>query len=152
MKNLPKDIVDSGADIMNETLKYSCATVEYTGLVSLSYLKRGGSFVYDPLAKAAEPVCDLTGRAYDWTADGINGIYEKGAEGFGKLLKALPFGRSRLSEVEERLQKIEEWMAQVKEQGLIMPAAGAKGVSKKLTEEKEALLKNILLDNLELKG
>ena len=151
MKNLPKEVLTSGAEIMVETAKYACATTEYTGLVSLSYIRRGGSTLYDPLAKGLAPVCDLTAKAYDRTADGIYRIYEKTAAGLGRLIKALPFGSSRISAVEERLHKIEEWIAEIKEQGIIMPGTDSHGRLKKLTEEKEALLKNILLDNLELK-
>ena len=86
MKNLPKEALVCGANAFNETLKYSCATAEYTGLVSISYIKRGGGFFYDPISKAVEPVCDLAVNAYKKTADGIAWTYDKAAGGLGRFI------------------------------------------------------------------
>jgi hypothetical protein len=151
MKNVPKEVLMSGADVVNETLKYSCATAEYTGLVSISYVRRGGGFFYDPLSKAAEPVCDLAVNAYKKTTDGISWIYDRASSGLGQMVKAIPLPGKRMRNIEERLLKIEEWMAYIEKHGLVMAGVDAKGRTKKLSEEKEALLKTILLDNIELK-
>ncbi|MES0338336.1 MAG: hypothetical protein SFH39_18480 [Candidatus Magnetobacterium sp. LHC-1] len=51
----PKDIMSSGVDVLNETLLYSVASVEYSGLVSYSYLRRGA---------------DLAGPSWNYVAEG----------------------------------------------------------------------------------
>jgi hypothetical protein len=152
VKVIPKKAFIAGANTFNETLKYSCATAEYSGLVSWSYLRRGSGFIYGPLSKTAEPVCDMAVNACKKTADNIGRTYEKAASGLGRLVKAIPYPGRRMREIEERLRKIEEWMANIEQHGLVMPPRELGKMKKKLSEEKEALLKNILLDNLELKG
>jgi len=152
MKCVTNEALVAGANTLNETLKYSCATAEYSGLVTLSYIRRGGGFIYDPLAKAASPVCDAAVTAYQKTAGGLGWTYEKATSGIGSLLKAIPLPGKKMRDVEERLRKIEEWMANIDEHGLVMSPSMTKGVKKKLSEEKEALLKNILIDNMDLKG
>ena len=151
MKKEPKEVLISGANVLNETLKYSCATAEYSGLVSLSYIRRGSGFVYDPLSKAVDPVRDLAVSAYKKTADSISLTYDKAANGLDRLVKAIPLPWKRMSNIEERLLKIEEWMAHIEKHGLVMPGMDVTGLKKKLSEEKEMLLKNILLENIELK-
>ena len=166
MEDSPKEVFIAGTNAVNETLKYSCATAEYSGLVSLSYIRRGGCFIYDPIAKAVEPVCDVAVNAckktaesitsaYNKTGDGIGWAYKKTGSGLSWLADAvpMPFGGKRMRAVEERLQKIEEWMAHIEEKGLMMPAASRSGGQpKKLSDDKEALLKTILLENMDLMG
>ncbi len=164
MRNVPMDMLESGANIVNETVKYSLATAEYTGLVSLSYVKRGGGFIIDPIAKVTAPVIDASGKACKATAEGITTACKKTADGFewaykktagglGWLVDAIPMPApgKRVRDIEDRLHKIEDWMAYIDEKGFVMPAGQPSGAKpKKLTEEKEALLKTILLENMEL--
>jgi hypothetical protein len=152
MKDSPKEAFIAGTNAVNETLKYSCATAEYSGLVSLSYIRRGGCYIYDPIAKAVEPVYDMAANACKKTADGIGWTCDQAASGLSRLVKAIPYPGKRLRQIEERLQEIEEWMANIEKHGLVMTSRELGGMKKKLTEEKEALLKNILIENLELKS
>ncbi len=172
MKVGPRKVLSSGAAMCSETWKYSYATAEYTGLVSLSYIKRGGVIVR-PVARVTSPIFKLAGKAYRKTAHGIGRVYDVTASGAGRvygataggavraydataggadrLVKAIPMPGRKMRNVEARLQAIEDRLAQIEEHGLVMPGKDVRGEKKALSEDKEMLLKNILLDNLELK-
>ncbi|MBC8412316.1 hypothetical protein H8E50_01430, partial [bacterium] len=97
-----------------------------------------------------EMISSGIGSLYGKTASGVGNVYDSTAAGIGKLTKLNPFRSSRINAIETRMEKIETWIEEIKDKGFIIAGPTAEAPAKKLSEGQEALLKNILLDNLDL--
>ncbi|KJU82967.1 magnetosome protein Mad11 [Candidatus Magnetobacterium bavaricum] len=152
----PKDIMSSGIDVLNETWLYSVASVEYSGLLSYSYLKRGA---------------DLAAPSWDYVAQGsVRYVAEpvvQAGQYVGKLFKKLmPFGKfenryttvinilaerdRKLEAVQERVRKIEERLTNIERHGVVV-ADDITVIKKEVDEYKKALLRGVLQDNIMLR-
>jgi len=151
MRSSPGKVLSSGTAICSETWRYSYATAEYSGLVSLSYIRCGGAIVARPVSRVTSPIFKLASKAYRKTADGVGRAYGKTASGASRLAKAIPIPGRRMRNLEEKFQQIEERLLRIEEHGVVMPGLDAEGKRKKLSEDKKMLLKNILLENIDLK-
>ncbi|MBF0328613.1 MAG: hypothetical protein HQL10_05610 [Nitrospirae bacterium] len=152
-------MMTGGEAVMEDVLDYSCASVEYAGLVMYSYVKRGGRFALDPLEKVAFPVCSKVGAAYGWTLKGIQSGAGK-ISGLGRIAwpggasKRLDAVEKRLAEIDslkELLAKIDERLDYIERHGIVASREGGLEVKgKKLDESRLMVLRTIVAENIDL--
>lgn len=145
-------------------LDYSQATLEYTGLLTYRYIKRGGVLAIDPLARIAAPVVEklgpvagsvgsVIGRTVQGLFSGLTRVVGRGVES-SRTLERLASIEKRLAALEGSLSvldKIEERLDYIEKHGIIASAEGGLQVKgKKLTEDRLMLLKVIVSENLDL--
>lgn len=138
-------------------LDYSQATLEYTGLLTYSYIKRGGLLALDPLAKIAAPVVEkashVLGRTVQGLLSGVTRVSVRGVES-ARTLERLSAIERRLSALEgslSSLDKIEKRLDYIEKHGIIASSEGGLQVKgKKLTEDRLMLLKIIVGENIDL--
>jgi Ser-tRNA(Ala) deacylase AlaX len=133
-------VLSAGWNAFNETGKYTYATVEYAGLASYSVLKSGGTVVNDGIQKIIPPVASAICWPFAVIKDKASVIFR--SKKHEEKIKSLT---EKLAEVEERLAKIEKY-------GLI-PVSEAVAMKKgrKLAEDKQLVLKEILEETISLK-
>ncbi|MBF0317289.1 MAG: hypothetical protein HQL04_03870 [Nitrospirae bacterium] len=172
----PKDIMSSGINVLNETWLYSVASVEYSGLVSYSYLKRGvdlagpswdyvadGSvkYVAEPVVKSFKYVADPVVRSWDYVATPIAqsvkyviapvNYVDQWFKKIGPLFKCKNAELDeRLKAIEQRMQRIEERLANIERHGVVV-ADDITVIKKEVDEYKKALLRGVLQDNIMLR-
>lgn len=145
-------------------LDYSQAALEYTGLLTYSYIKRGGMLAIDPLAKIAAPLVEklgpvaekvgpVLGRTVQGFLSGVTRVSVRGVES-ARTLERLASIEKRLSALEGSLSvldKIEKRLDYIEKHGIIASAEGGLQVKgKKLTEDRLMLLKIIVSENIDL--
>jgi len=127
----------SGLKAFGRAGKYTSATAEYTGLVSYSYLKRGGSAV----AKITRPVTSAISRPFVFVKDGAGKVFGKMAPD-AKVLRRL----------EEKILQIEDRLSLIEKHGVVTAA-------RPIPPEKEArldagrreILRAIVEENIQLR-
>ena len=87
--------------------KYGCATAEYTGLVSYSYVKRGGSAV----AKITRPVTSAISTPFGLIKDGA-----------GKVLGKMAPDAEVLRRLEEKILQIDDRLSLIEKHGVVTAA------------------------------
>lgn len=123
-----KSVLSSGANFINETGKYTYATVEYTGLVTCSFARKGGNAIMRPFVKIARPL---------------------GKINFRKLLpgaKTVITDSSEIRNLEEKVSLLEERLSILERRGISMPGI-AVSVKKVLDKSKLGLFREIVNDN-----
>jgi hypothetical protein len=125
----------SGLKAFNEAGKYGCATAEYTGLVSYSYLKRGGSAV----AKITSPVTSVVSRPFAYIRDRAS-----------KVLGKVAFDPEVLKGLEEKVMQIEKRLASLEKRGVAL-AERPVSRKKRLDEGQREFLQMIVRENLLLR-
>ncbi|MBF0337263.1 MAG: hypothetical protein HQL05_05475 [Nitrospirae bacterium] len=172
----PKDIMSSGVDVLNETWLYSVASVEYSGLVSYSYLRRGvdltGSswdyvadrsvkYVANPVVQSFKYVADPVVRSWNYVAtpvaDSVKYVVAPVSyvgqwfKKLGPLFTCKNAERDeKLTAIEARLQKIEERLANIEKHGVVV-ASDITVIKKEVDEYKKALLRGVLQENIMLR-
>lgn len=140
-----------GAQSLTMTLDYSCATLQFAGLVLYGYLRRGGGVLLRPIERAVLPIFEK-----------VKGLYRGSAKRF--LYKELSDMSKRLDTIERRLyrledsaalkealEKIEERLQYLERHGIVAAKDGGLEVKgKKLTEDKLMLLRIIVSENIDL--
>jgi hypothetical protein len=128
----------SGLKAFNEAGKYSCATVEYAGLVSYSCLKRGGSAV----AKITSPVTSAVSRPFAY-------IRYRASKVLGKVA----LDPEVLKGLEEKIREIERRLASIEKHGLVTAARPIPLEKEtRLDSEKRNILRAIVEENILLRG
>ena len=133
-------VLSAGLNTFHETGKYTCATVEYAGLLSYSLVKNGGICVAGGVRKITAPVAMAICWPYDFIKDKTSSVFKRGPT---ENLKGLI---ERLAQIEERLAQIEKFGA--------LPDSGKAAVMRKkkeLNEGKRMVLKGILEETKSLR-
>ena len=123
-----KDILSSGVNIINETGKYTYATVEYTGLVTFSLIKKGGNAIGRPIMKIAAPLGNINFR------------------------KILPVTNTPISDIAEirnlevKVALMEERLSMLERIGISAPGIAA-SVKKSVDKKRLDILREIVNDN-----
>jgi hypothetical protein len=125
----------SGLKVFGRAGKYGSATAEYTGMVSYSYLKRGGNAV----AKITRPVTSTISRPFAYIRDRAS-----------KVLGKVAFDPEVLKGLEEKIMQIEKRLASLEKHGVVA-AEGLVSRKKKLDEGKREVLQMIVQENLLLR-
>ncbi|MBF0559097.1 MAG: hypothetical protein HQL08_09985 [Nitrospirae bacterium] len=153
MEKTIKGKVTGSADVLDEMLGYSYASLEYAGLVMLSYVKRGGMTVLDPLEKIALPAWSKVRSMYGLAAT-VRWFRERKMANMAERLDAID---KRLLDIEdsiatkEALDRIEKRLAYLEKHGIMATKEGGLQVKgKKLTEDKLMLLKTIVRENIDI--
>ncbi len=123
-----KDVLSSSVNFINETGKYTCATVEYAGLVTFSLARKGGNAIMRPFVKIVRPL---------------------GKINFRKLLPETKIVTTDIAEVrnlEEKVSLLEKRLAILERRGVSMPAMAA-SVKKAVDKKKLGLFREIVNDN-----
>lgn len=151
MEKTIKGKVTGSADVLDEMLGYSYASLEYAGLVLYSYIKRGGMTVLDPLEKIAHPVWNKVRSMFGWTVAGLHG---REMAKIGERLDAID---KRLLDIEgsfaskEALDRIEKRLSYLEKHGILATKEGGLQVKgKKLTEDRLMMLKTIVKENIDI--
>lgn len=135
-------IFSVGWNTVNETGKYTCATVEYAVLLSYSMIKTAGILVTGGVRKVTMPVAAAVCWPYDCIKDKTGSVFSK--KGHKERIKGLT---ERLAQIEERLANIEKY-------GVIPASGEADALRKKkaLTKDKRSVLKRIFEETKALKA
>ncbi|NVM22903.1 MAG: hypothetical protein HWN68_14110 [Desulfobacterales bacterium] len=81
-------IVSHRLTTFSEAGKYTCATAEYTGLVSYSCVKRGGNTVI----RISRPVTSAISRPFVFVKDGAGKVFDKTTSGLRAVGRAGKYG------------------------------------------------------------
>ena len=123
-----KNILSSGANIINETGKYTYATAEYTGLVAFSLIKKGGNALGRPFMKVAAPL---------------------GKINFRKLLPGTGASTSDITQIrnlEDKVALMEERLSMLERLGISVPGMAA-SIKKSVDKRKLDILREIVNAN-----
>lgn len=156
MENNADAMVMESVSVLDEMLGYSQASLEYSGLVLYSYIKRGGTTLLDPLDKVASPVVGkvsgIVGRTVQGVLSGMKKIFVRG--GSAKMAERLDAIDKRLTVIEGALaamDSIEKRLAYLEKHGIIATNEGGLQVKgKKLTDDRLMLLRRIVKENIDL--
>ena len=153
MEKIIKGKVTGGVAVMDETLGYTYASLEYAGLVLFSYIRKGGMTVLDPLGKIALPVWRKVRTMYGLAVavkgfrDGEMAEIEERLDVIDKRLLHLEGSLA----TKEILDRIEKRLGYLEKHGIMAGKEGGLQVKgKKLTEDKLMLLKTIVRENVDL--
>ncbi|MBF0538513.1 MAG: hypothetical protein HQL03_09710, partial [Nitrospirae bacterium] len=127
--------VSSGKEVLSETWLYSVASVEYTGLVSYSYVRRGMDIIGHSLGYVAGPFVH-TGQWF---------------KNLRPLCKKKVERDERLMAIQERVRKIEERLANIERHGIVVSNDTMTIIKKEVDEYKKTLLRGVLQDNIMLR-
>ena len=125
----------SGLKAFNRAGKYGSATAEYTGMVSYSYLKRGGRAV----AKITSPVTSAVSRPFAYIRDRAS-----------KVLGKVAFDPEVLKGLEEKIMQIEKRLASLEIRGVALVERPVSR-KKRLDEGKREVLQMIVQENILLR-
>jgi hypothetical protein len=151
--------VSAGAAVLDRTLDYSYASVEYAGLVLYSYIKRGGQTALEPLVKITSPAWSTVGSMYDLTAQGVrSGIKKLSFRGkeitkIGQRLDLIDkiLAELEVSALKETLANLEQRLAYIEQHGIVASKEGGLQLKgKKLSEDKIMFLRAIVKENINL--
>ncbi len=129
-------VLSAAWNIFNETGKYTCATVEYAGLVSYSMIKKGGIVEKVSLRKITMPVK----AAICWSFAVVGGKA-------GVIFRSNEHDE-KIKSLEEKLMEIEKRLAFIEEHGVVPglePGKKEKGLE--VEEERRIVLQAILEAN-----
>ncbi len=151
MEKTIKRNVPRSEDVLEEMLGYSYASLEYTGLVLFSYIRRGGMIVLDPLERIALPVWSKVRTMFGRKVKGLSdGEMAKIGERLDVIDKRLLHLEGSLA-TKEILDRIEKRLAYLEKHGILATKEGGLQVKgKKLTEDKLLLLKTIVRENVDI--
>ncbi len=143
--------VGGGTQTLTMTLDYSCATLQFAGLVLYSYLKRGSGVIARPIERSVLPIMEKLRGLYKGSAKRF--LYKELSD-MSKRLDALERRLYRLEDsaaVKDALEKIEERLQYLERHGIVAAKDGGLEVKgKKLTEDKLMLLRIIVSENIDL--
>ncbi|MBF0465217.1 MAG: hypothetical protein HQK94_09070 [Nitrospirae bacterium] len=155
MEDKTRECLAKSTAILNDTvsasIEYSAASMEYSGLVIYSFIKRGGVLFLQPVVKVTLPLWEKAGN--------LNGIvYRKALEGLKKSLKSVKSLKKfftiegeKLESIEQRLIDMEGRLAYLERHGVMATKEGLQVKGKKLTDEKMMFLRTIVSENIELR-
>jgi hypothetical protein len=151
MEKTIKRNVPRSEDVLEEMLGYSYASLEYTGLVLFSYIRRGGMIVLDPLERIALPVWSKVRTMFGRKVKGLSdGEMAKIGERLDVIDKRLLRLEGSLA-TKEIIDRIEKRLAYLEKHGILATKEGGLQVKgKKLTEDKLLLLKTIVRENVDI--
>ncbi|HIJ55563.1 MAG TPA: hypothetical protein HPQ03_05500 [Deltaproteobacteria bacterium] len=134
-------VLSVGWNTFHETGKYTCATVEYAGLLSYSMFKRSGIRVFGGVRKITSPVAATVCWPYEFIRDKTGSIFSNREHG------------EKIEGLTKQLVEIEKRLAQIEKHGVIrVTEEGAAQMRKrKLREDKVFVLKGILEETKALK-
>ncbi|MBF0343195.1 MAG: hypothetical protein HQL06_03100 [Nitrospirae bacterium] len=142
-----KDIISSGKEVLNETWLYSVASVQYTGLLSYSYMRRGMDLIAPSLGYVTAPI----GQSLKYVATPV-GYVGQWLKKFRTFFKNIDVERDKKMEViEERVRRIEERLANIEKHGIVVSNDTMTIIKKEVDEYKKALLRGVLQDNIMLR-
>lgn len=127
-------VLSAGWNTFNETGKYTCATVEYAGLISYSMIKRGGMVVKVSLRKITVPVTAAICWPFAVVEDKAGVIFR--SKEHGEKIKSL----------EEKFMEIEKRLAFIEEHGVV-PGLEPGKKEIRLDEDRRIVLQAILEAN-----
>ncbi|MBF0564608.1 MAG: hypothetical protein HQK89_05140 [Nitrospirae bacterium] len=140
---------------LGDTFEYSIASIEYSGLVIYSFIKRGSEVFFQPMVKVTAPAWYKTGN---FAGNMAGGIYRKAHEslkkslGSVKGLKRLFTGKEeRLMAIEQKLTAMDTRLGYLERHGVMATKEGLRVKGKKLTDEKMMFLKTIVSENIDLR-
>ena len=107
-------VLSAGWNTFHETGKYTCATVEYAGLVSYSMLKRSGIRVFGGVLKITSPVAATVSWPYGFIRDKTGSIFSNRAHG------------EKIESLTKQLVDIEKRLAQIEKHGVARPTEAAR--------------------------
>lgn len=138
-------VLSRGLEIIQETGKYTCATVEYTGLFSYSLLRRGGQVISDSFWRVGTPAAQ--GLAWPFT-EMANMTFRR----WGRRA----YLDEKFKSVEDKLVQIAEKLTAMEKRGAVFRETGVPKATPRLVDlDKQAFLRQIveankaLLDALE---
>ncbi|MBF0100842.1 MAG: hypothetical protein HQK77_08045 [Desulfobacterales bacterium] len=125
-----------------KTGKYTLATIEYTGLVSLSYIKRSGSSIKGGFIKTATPIKNAIKSPFM--------RMKKQSETNSRIKDNI----LRLETIEKKLDQLNERLVSIEKRGFVTlkEQSVLANQKKTLTEDKRLLLKSILEANKALRS
>lgn len=134
-------IISGGIGVFNEAGNYTLATVEYSGLVSCSIVKRSCTASKRMFLRIAKPTAWALSRPF---------VVVKGKT--AKIFTRKVSSKKVLEDLESRLIKIEKRLAHLEKHGAphLSEAAVFKKV-KKLSEDKRLVLQEIFKETKSLK-
>ena len=134
-------VLSVGWNTFHETGKYTCATVEYAGLLSYSMLKRSGIRVFDGVRKITSPVAATVCWPYNFIRDKTGSVFSSREHA------------EKIDGLTQQLATIEKRLARIEKHGVvrITEAQAARRRKKKLREDKKIVLKGILEETRALK-
>ncbi|MBF0568267.1 MAG: hypothetical protein HQK95_05305 [Nitrospirae bacterium] len=158
MLDIGKKYLDAGAGVLCESVQYSYAFVEYTGLVLFSYIKKGGvvaAYAVEPVADAVgptvfTPVMKIAGAAYDKTVSGLSDSLSVASQAISKVFSCRRGKLESPEALETRLSQLEERLSYIEKHGIIATNEGLHVKGKKLTEDRLMFLRNIVNENIDL--
>ncbi len=130
------DKTGHGLKSVNEAGKYGCATVEYAGMASFSYLRRGGNAVSANVLKVTRPVTSTISRPFVFVKDKA-----------GKVLGRTIYDPEPLRKLEAKVLEIEKRLASIEQHGVV-PGVKAVGPKKEIDTGRREVLQMIVRDNL----
>lgn len=126
-------VLSTGLNTFHETGKYTCATVEYAGLLSYSIVKRGGLLVTGSLQTVAGPVVRAVTRPFGVVWDKTSGIFTDRAQ------------KEKIRGLEEKIAELEQRLLNIEKHGVVLAAADSQQKKEKdLDEVKRYVLQQIL--------
>ena len=144
-------VLSCSLQMIQEAGRYTCATAEYTGLLSYGMLKQGGRVIRCSVLKVTAPV----GRGLMKPFVSLKGM--KPWEGLRRIGRSRTGERayleSRFNSMEEKLHRIEEKLAWIERYGT---PVGTRTVvtgypSREIDQAKHALLRQIVEANIQLR-
>lgn len=134
-------VVSHGLEVIHEAGKYTCAGVEYTGLVSYGILKMGGRLVTWSFLKVATPV--VRGIAVPFVT--LRNAARRLATGRKDYLD------EKFRGVEDQLTRIEEKLTTLENRGIVLREAALPcEAPRKIDMGRQGLLRQIVEANKSL--
>ncbi len=127
-------VLSAGWNTFNETGKYTCATVEYAGLISYSMVKKGGTVVKVSLRKITMPVKAAICWPFAVVEDKAGVIFRSKEH------------EEKIKSLEEKLMEIDKRLAFIERHGMVSGLEPGKK-EKRLDEERRIVLQTILEAN-----
>lgn len=125
-------VVSVSLNAYNETGRYAYATVEYTGRVSFSIVKRGGAVAYTGIRKVTDPVSAIVRRPFVLVKDKTS------------ILFGMRAREERIKDLEIKLGGMEQRLATIEKHGIVAAGEPILKKKKKVDEGKRLVLQGIL--------
>ncbi|MBF0550620.1 MAG: hypothetical protein HQK60_08795 [Deltaproteobacteria bacterium] len=144
-------IISDSWDSVSEAGRYTCATMEYAGLLSFNLVKRGGRATLGQLTRATRPVATTLVQPFVFIKEkakrvvGRKGHHEERLE---QVEERLNIDEDRWESLEERLARVEERMSLLEKRGSVptkqLPVALKE---RKLDDRRRGVLRAIMESN-----
>ena len=139
-KSATMNCLSRGLGAMVEAGKYTCATFEYTGLVSYSALKSGYRVVAHSFRRATTPVARV-----------IASPFERMRKGTVKVSARKNYLDEKFESVEEKLAHIEAKLAVIENRGVVLRGDSAPAAPPRQVDRgRQALLRQVVDANKSL--